>query len=765
MKDLSMYVMRESWKVPFLRRKRIPEECDLFDDVNGVYPNDDDWEATSTLNLRAKVDENGRVSKIDYYKVRDLGGGHGRPQTRDLELNASDLKKFRGILEAATISRADSVLEPLLQRAMDEGLPGNWRLLKSNKSSVVFENPEGERVSVPRKRILNALEISYSFIDVLDSKDFWDANDHVLNLADRDALLALFSLVDTSDYYDRETLISEAEARAARCKEEYERAVGIKLLYEACEREDLKTVRKYAAFASEGAAGDEISPLRLAIRKGNLEIVNLLLNHGASVNEHFWSDGGFKSPLYEAIISGRDDIVFRCAKEELQPDMQEAAMLAAVERKRADYVIALLKKGVGLDAGKVKLRFSVEDLAQFAKYPGIKWLPKQLEAAYKAGDIKTVKNMLKSLAAFSDQPPRSYYGGYLEESIPYQKSAVEWLVKKKDLSLMRYCAGLQYKIASDYADIWETLLSLPNSWAKYVQAIFANPDYYECNVQSALDHAAESLSIQDCKKLMTGYGAKIDSVTVYSVCRYSRDRRDFNSDRYERMLRFLMDHYAFPNERYDRAGQERRESNGPYTRRNQSQSSFEFFFEGIIESCSRDLCLYLFDRYPEILDYPGLQSSLMYYCYRRTVDDDVRQVAEDRICPLLYSRALHWVETNEATGNFHEQLKSTVRILMRAGKADTDDFAAILHHLRSFEEDKSTWANCINAIASGLEDQDVPIPAELWSFQNESVAKEWAHIYSRANKLCDKSEDFLVRIHSKKLVEYFEANNLPALLL
>lgn len=74
------------------------------------------------------------------------------------------------------------------------------------------------------------------------------------------------------------------------------------------------------------------------------------------------------------------------------------------------------------------------------------------------------------------------------------------------------------------------------------------------------------------------------------------------------------------------------------------------------------------------------------------------------------------------------------------------------------------WANYINAIASGLEDQDVPIPAELWSFQNESVAKEWAHIYSRANKLCDKSEDFLVHFHSKKLVEYFEANNLPTVL-
>ena len=465
MKDLNMFVMYDSWKVPFLRRKRIPEECDLFDDVNGVYPNDDDWEATSTLNLRAEVDENGRVCKIDYYKVRDLGGGHGRPQTRDLELNASDLKKFRGILEAATISRADNAIEPLLQKAMDEGLPGNWRLLKSNKSSVVFENPEGERVSVPRKRILNALEISYSYIDVLDSKDFWDANDHVLNPADRDALLSLFSLVDTSDYYDRETLINAAQTRAAKCKKEYERAVGVKRLYEACEREDLKAVRKYAAFASEGAAGDEISPLRLAIRKGNLSIVNVLLSHGASVNERFWSDGGFKSPLYEAIIAEQDDIVFRCAKEELQPDMQEAAMQAAVERKRADYVIALLKKGVGLDAGKVKLNFSAEDLAQFAKYPGIKWLPKQLEATYKAGDIKTVKYMLKSLAAFSDQPPRSYYYGKREKTIPYKQSAVEWLVQKKDLSLMSYCARLQYKIACDYVDIWETLLSLPNSWA------------------------------------------------------------------------------------------------------------------------------------------------------------------------------------------------------------------------------------------------------------------------------------------------------------
>ena len=110
-------------------------------------------------------------------------------------------------------------------------------------------------------------------------------------------------------------------------------------------------------------------------------------------------------------------------------------------------------------------------------------------------------------------------------------------------------------------------------------------------------------------------------------------------------------------------------------------------------------------------------------------------------------------------------MKLTVRILMRAGKADTDDFAAILRYLRSFEEDKSAWANCIEAIASGLEDRDAPIPAELWEFKNKSVAEEWAHIYSRANKLCDKSEDFLVRFPSKKLVEYFGANNLPAMLV
>ena len=757
-KNLSIFAMKEPWKVPYLRRKRISGQCALFDDINGCYPNEDDWEAVSILNLKASVDSDGRVSEINYYKVQDLSSGHGRPQTRDLDLNASDIKKFRSILEAATISRADGVIEQLLQKAQDEGLPGGWNLLKWNKTNASFITPSGNPVSVPIKRILHALEISYSFLDILDSAEFWDANNKTLNPADRDALLTLFSLVDTSNYYDREALISEASARSNQFKEEYETALGFQLLYDACERGDVKSVKKYASFAAERVGDNGISPLCLAIQNDNLTIVNTLLNNGASINDQFWNSGTYATPLSEAVARENDAIVFRCLKQEFKPSVQNEALRAAVEHKRADYVVAMLKKGAILDAGKYQLDFSSEELAQLAKFPGIKWLPRQLETVYKAGDIRTVKNMLKSLAAFSDLNSHSSRG-YIDEPLPYQQLAIEWIVKKKDLNLMRYCAGLQYEVASDYVDIWSRLLALPTSWAKYVRGVFADQDYYECNVQLALDRAAEELCVADCKKLISGYGAKVDSGVVYKVCSSAGDG---NPGSYESMLMFIIDQYDFPRDQYQTSAQQKQqEVHSPYERRNHQFYDFEFLFEGVVESCSRKLCLRLFDRYPEIFDIPELQSSLMFYCYRRTVDDDIRQIAEDRICPQLYHRAQSLFDTSEPTCQLSEQLKSITAILIRAGKADTEEFASFLNHLRVFEDDKKTWALYAEAISSGLDDSDDPIPVECLKFENKRLISELEHIYLNALELSGEKEDFLIRFEAKQLVEVFDSIHLP----
>ena len=83
-KDLSIFSINGAWEIPFYNRERIPVECELFDSVNGVYPNDDNWETDIILNLKASVDENGRVNDIFYYKVKDMTYGHGRHLSRFL---------------------------------------------------------------------------------------------------------------------------------------------------------------------------------------------------------------------------------------------------------------------------------------------------------------------------------------------------------------------------------------------------------------------------------------------------------------------------------------------------------------------------------------------------------------------------------------------------------------------------------------------------------------------------------------------------------
>ena len=213
-KDLSVYELIDAWRIPFFNRERIPEPCDLFDNVNGVYPNDDMWDSTDIiLHLRASVDENGRVNDITYYKVKDMMTGHGRPVTKYYNLTASDIKRFTEILDTYTVPRACNVIEPLLLAAKQTELPDGWMISRITKTTVVFYR-DNKALSIPKKQIIKALEVSYTYLEILSNPDYWDANTRFLKAEYKDPLLALFSLVDTSQYYHRDQLIEVANKRA-----------------------------------------------------------------------------------------------------------------------------------------------------------------------------------------------------------------------------------------------------------------------------------------------------------------------------------------------------------------------------------------------------------------------------------------------------------------------------------------------------------------------------------------------------------------------
>lgn len=749
-KDLHFLLMEEAWKVPYLHRKRIDDYSELIDSVNGCYPNDENWETDIILNLKASVDDDGRICDIEYYKVRDLTCGHGRPVTRDLELSAADKNVFARILDENTISRAESVIETLLNKAKECGLPYGWTLKKWTSTAASFISPEGKSVSVTLKRILKAIEISYSFIDILSSRDFWDANPKTLKAEDRDALLALFSLIDTSDYYRREELLSEAEDRAYLVKKD----LCYRFLCDACEANDTKAARQYISYAKEKLPYNSglIPPLYTAIKHNNMPLVRDLIKNGASVNEQFHAGDAIVTTLSAAIETGNDAALKLCLSADFSWEAHEPSIKVAQRLNRPDVIVMLLKKGASFTANEETLHLGSEAIVSFAKYPGIKWLPEHLEEVYKTGDSKSVKQMLKSINT-TGEPDK--YGMYRKAPVTYQQMAVEWIVTKADLELMKYCSSLNYVIQSEYFKSLEQLVSLPAAWAKYFSSVFANERYYQRVIQKALYSSIQKRDVPACKKLVKSYGAEVDCKCIH----YAASDR-LGNDKWgkvdEPTLKFVIDEFRFP-EKFSVDAKDRNDWD--------REHDFGWLFQGVIGECSKSLCIHLFDTLPEVFESLTLASTMMYYCYRREKNDDVRIIAESRLCPIIYRRIEKWVCTGDSKAFSGKDIEIVSEILLEAGKIDSTAFADFLHFIRKFEVEPKQWSYYVDGLAAAFRNRDDPYhkEPERRVFKNEQLIEELHHIYLLASDFMLQKDEFLLSYHSKNLVEVFDAAKIQKL--
>lgn len=471
--------MVSAWEAPFMYRERIPEENKLFDDVNGCYPNDENWMTDVVLNLRASVDQNGRVNKISCYKVRDLSCGAGRPQTQDLRLSAADIKVFVDILNTYTVSRAEKVLPSLLSRAKQEGLPNEWAIEKINEKSIIFSK-NGVTVSVAVNRILKALEISYAYLDVLYSADFWDANAKTLKPEDKEPLLSLFSLVDTSDYYNREQLWDEYSERVNLV----ESCRTYQQLLTAIANNDLELLEANIHMAKETPPAGFPSALSEAIQAGNAKVVSLLLANGANP----------RAALLEAMKQQNDKIVrllLQCCEE--APHFN--ATVIAKQIGRPDYVVALLKKGSTLIADKKDLSFGVDFISQIAKYTTILWQEKHLEVIYKSPHRSKCNQMLASIAycvanKLGDADSRQrMWGTFAMPS--YEIATVNWVLEKNDIQLLKVLIktgmkisvlGHRFSLCPDFTSMADRSLA----YLKLLPELFADEKIYQDALRESL---------------------------------------------------------------------------------------------------------------------------------------------------------------------------------------------------------------------------------------------------------------------------------------
>lgn len=316
-RDMAPFVMRDAWQVPFLRRM-VNDQFEKYFSGNGYYPNEGRYDTNIRLNLQVFQDASKRVSSMDYYKVHDMTMGHGKPVLKHADLSTRDISVFTKALAASTVSTADSELEDLLQKVNGNKLPDGWKISSIDKKNIAFLNASNIQFVIPRLRICKALDISHNYLEILSYHEFWEANQECLKLDDADPLIALFSFVDPSAYYEYELLRSKSNERIqqSEIKARYE------LIKEAAAEGNTREINKQLKQIPQ----DKMDKAALsgalcnAIRNQHEALAKLLIQHGADINGNVTVDGKNYGPLFLVMDNGWMPFLSYCLKCGFKPD-------------------------------------------------------------------------------------------------------------------------------------------------------------------------------------------------------------------------------------------------------------------------------------------------------------------------------------------------------------------------------------------------------------------------------------------------------------
>lgn len=298
-----------SWEHKYIGRKIIPEKYEKLFNHNGHYPEDDYYDmAGFSINLKPMLDEYGTIVSIDYYKMKDLYCGHGRPASEDYALSRRDVALFCKILDGVTEDYIETEYLNLCNSCLPDCiLPGGYRFKKHLKAGISFLAPDGSSASIGKEKLIRALYVSHFYVDVLNCEETLKESSVLFAEKDIPLYLAALSMVDYRGYAGIEQLLTEAKNREiGRSAKE-----GYAGLIHAVRNNDFEAATEYVDYAKIVMDDDDCeSPLLIAVRNNNLNMVSLLLEHGALSIQSYIGDGGVSiSPLLEAVKNKNFDII------------------------------------------------------------------------------------------------------------------------------------------------------------------------------------------------------------------------------------------------------------------------------------------------------------------------------------------------------------------------------------------------------------------------------------------------------------------------
>ncbi|MBR0461964.1 MAG: ankyrin repeat domain-containing protein [Erysipelotrichaceae bacterium] len=254
------------------------------------------------INLETEI-ENSTIKSIKYGKYRDLVYGHGRPATADLKLTKKEIKAISEFYASVTYDNTQEQYNSLINVLENKKeLLDGFQYVKATSKGITVKDREGNKTVVNRKYIIDALAISHKYIDVLNDRKILESNLDYFDQAIIDPLLAILSCVDYSSYQNKDTLIRQANNR--KIGESAEK--GYEELLKAVRENNIektKDLAKYSAIVKSGEKDDD-TPLNIAIRKNNAEIVKILVNNGACIFHNSSYEKG--CPAIKAAIEERN---------------------------------------------------------------------------------------------------------------------------------------------------------------------------------------------------------------------------------------------------------------------------------------------------------------------------------------------------------------------------------------------------------------------------------------------------------------------------
>lgn len=166
---------------------------------------------------------------------------------------------------------------------------------------------------------------------------------------------------------------------------------------------------------------DGYTPLHYCISRGNMDIFDVLMEHGANINL------GKRSPIVQTIMKGNPDVLRRILKYKDKIDIEELnkVFLFAIKNNKHVMVEELLKAGVSVDNSTLMtasdLKVDKTTLKILEAYDFKRRFSNALQSSpppnYKSFKDFSQKGLLNGFPPFPDMIPTEQAGSYLQTAI------------------------------------------------------------------------------------------------------------------------------------------------------------------------------------------------------------------------------------------------------------------------------------------------------------------------------------------------------------